>query len=84
MAVRTRSNGTSIGAADVDAAPEVQVMTANYSAEFGRSSGGQIRIVTKSGGRSLHGTAYEYLRNSALDANTWVRNRANPAGYRPC
>ncbi len=84
VAVRTRSNGISIGVADVDTVQEVQVMTANYSAEFGRSSGGQIRIVTKSGTRSLHGNAYEFFRNSALDANTWARNRANPAGDRSC
>ena len=84
VAVRTRSNGISIGVADVDAVQEVQVMTANYSAEYGRSSGGQIRIITKSGTRSLHGNVYEFFRNSALDANTWTRNRANPAGDRPC
>ena len=75
VGVRTRSNGTSIGAADVDAVQEVQVLTSNYSAEYGRSSAGQVRIVTKSGGRDFHGTAYEYFRNSALNANEWQRNR---------
>lgn len=75
VGVRTRSNGTSIGTADVDAVQEVQVLTSNYSAEYGRSSGGQVRIVTKSGGRDFHGTAYEYFRNSAMNANEWQRNR---------
>jgi hypothetical protein len=75
VGVRTRSNGTSIGSADVDAVQEVQVLTSNYSPEYGRSSAGQIRIVTKSGGREFHGTAYEYFRNSALNANEWQRNR---------
>jgi hypothetical protein len=75
VGVRTRSNGTSIGTADVDAVQEVQVLTSNYSAEYGRSSAGQVRIVTKSGGRDFHGTAYEYFRNSALNANSWQRNR---------
>jgi len=75
VAVRTRSNGTSIGVADADATQEVQVLTSNYNAEYGRSSGGQVRIITKSGQREFHGTAYEYLRNSAFDANTWARNR---------
>lgn len=75
VGVRTRSNGTSIGTADLDAVQEVQIMTANYSAEYGRAGGGQIRIVTKTGGQQFHGSAYEYLRNSALDANSWSNNR---------
>ena len=62
VGVRTRSNGTSIGTADVDAVQEVQVLTSNYNAEYGRSSAGQIRIVTKSGTSQFHGTAYEYFR----------------------
>ena len=78
VAVRTRSNGTSIGTADLDQTAEVQVLTASYGAEFGRSSGGQIRVITKSGTAHFHGSAYEYFRNSAMDANTWSRNR-NPA-----
>ncbi len=75
VGVRTRSNGTSIGTADVDAVQEVQVLTSNYSPEYGRSSAGQVRIVTKSGGKEFHGAAYEYFRNSALNANEWQRNR---------
>jgi hypothetical protein len=76
VAVRTRSNGTSIGAPDVDTVQEMQIMTANYNAEYGRSGGGQIRVVTKSGGQQFHGNVYEYFRNSAMDANTWTRNRS--------
>ena len=75
VAVRTRSNGTSIGAVDVDAVQEVQIMTTDYGAEYGRSAGGQIRIVTKTGTQNFHGNLYEYFRNSALNANTWARNR---------
>ncbi|MEP6535755.1 MAG: carboxypeptidase regulatory-like domain-containing protein [Bryobacteraceae bacterium] len=75
VGVRTRSNGTSIGTADVDAVQEVQVLTSNYGAEYGRSSAGQVRIVTKSGGKDFHGSAYEYFRNSAMNANEWARNR---------
>lgn len=77
-AVRTRSNGTSIGAADVDSTQEIQVLTADYAAEYGRSSGGQIRIVTRSGTTDFHGAAYEYVRNTDFNANTWQRN-TNPA-----
>jgi hypothetical protein len=73
-AVRTRANGTSIGVADVDSTQEVQVLTSNYDAEYGRASGGQIRIVTKGGGSQFHGGVYEYFRNSDLNANTWSRN----------
>ncbi|MBN9656885.1 MAG: carboxypeptidase regulatory-like domain-containing protein [Acidobacteria bacterium] len=75
VGIRTRANGTSIGTADLDTVQEVQVLTANYSAEYGRSSAGQIRMVTKSGTKQFHGTAYDYFRNSALDANSWSRNR---------
>jgi hypothetical protein len=83
VGIRTRSNGTSIGVADLDSTQEIQVLTANYNAEYGRSSGGQIRIITRSGGQKFHGSAYEYLRNSALNANSWGRNAATPANQ-PC
>ena len=59
VGVRTRSNGTSIGVADVEATQEVQILTANYNAEYGRSSGGQIRIVTRSVGTDFHRAFYE-------------------------
>jgi len=75
VAVRTRSNGTSIGVADADSTQEVQILTANYNAEYGRSAGGQIRIVTKSGSRDFHGSAYEFMRNAALNANSFSRNK---------
>lgn len=83
VGVRTRSNGTSIGAADVEATQEVQILAANYNAEYGRASGGQVRIVTKSGGQQFHGVFYEYLRNAAFNANEWGRNRNTPANQ-PC
>lgn len=83
VGVRTRSNGTSIGVADVEATQEVQILTANYNAEYGRASGGQIRIVTRSGGSEFHGVFYEYLRNAAFNANEWGRNRNTPANQ-PC
>src|SRR5256886_15850447 len=73
-AVRTRSNGTSIGAADVDSTQEIQILTTDYSPEFGRSSGGQIRVVSKSGSQEFHGAAYEYVRNTVFNANPWQRN----------
>ena len=75
-AIRTRANGTSIGTADVETIQEIQILTANYNAEYGRSAGGQIRMVTKSGTRDFHGSLYEFFRNDKLDANSWARNRA--------
>ncbi len=76
VATRTRSSGSMLGALDVDSIQEVQVLTADYSAEYGRSSSGQIRFVTKSGSRDFHGDLVENFRNSALDANTWTRNHS--------
>ncbi|MDP2989007.1 MAG: carboxypeptidase regulatory-like domain-containing protein, partial [Kiritimatiellota bacterium] len=75
VADRTRGNNGTVGVTDVDSVQEIQVLTANYAAEYGRASGGQVRIITKSGTRNFHGDFYEYFRNSALDANTWARNR---------
>jgi hypothetical protein len=73
-AVRTRGNGAIIGVASVDATQELQILTANYLPEYGSAAGGQIRVVTKSGTSQFHGSLYEYLRNSAFNANTWTRN----------
>ncbi len=89
-AVRTRSNGTSVGVADVDSTSQVQILTNSYPAEYGRTDGGQVRIVPKSGTSSFHGSAYEYFRNTVLNANTWQRKlpsnsasiRSKPPGFR--
>ena len=54
-----------------DAVREFQVQTGSYSAEMGGAGGGQINIVTKSGTSQYHGTAYEFLRNGALDSHTF-------------
>lgn len=51
-----------------EAVAEFRVITSNADATFGRGSGAQVNVITKSGTNQLHGSAYEYLRNSALDA----------------
>jgi hypothetical protein len=75
-AVRTRGSGAIVGVASVDATEEMQVINTDYQAEYGDAAGGQLRVVTKSGTKDFHGVAYEYLRNSAMNANTWVRNQS--------
>jgi Carboxypeptidase regulatory-like domain/TonB dependent receptor len=52
----------------VDAVAEFNVLTTNYSTEYGRTSGGVISAIIRSGTNQIHGSAYEFLRNSALDA----------------
>jgi hypothetical protein len=55
----------------VDALQEFRIQTSTYAPEFGRTPGGQISIVTRSGTNQFHGTAFDYLRNDVLDANDW-------------
>jgi hypothetical protein len=58
----------------VDAIQEFSVLTSNYSAEYGKTSGGVVNAITKSGTNQFHGSAYEFLRNSALDADNFFDN----------
>src|SRR5947209_2101204 len=58
-----------------DAVQEFAVQTSVATAEFGRGTGGQVSIVTKSGTNTFHGTAFEYLRNSVLDAADFFTNK---------
>jgi outer membrane receptor protein involved in Fe transport len=55
----------------VDAIQEFSVLTSNYSAEYGRTSGGVVNAITRSGTNQFHGGAYEFMRNSALDARNF-------------
>jgi hypothetical protein len=55
----------------IDAISEFRVQTNDYTAEVGRSAGGVINVVTKSGGNQLHGTLYEYFRNDIFDASNF-------------
>lgn len=60
--------GSNLG---VDAIQEFSVLTGSFSAEYGRSSGGVVNAITRSGTNQFHGSAYEFLRNSALDARNF-------------
>jgi len=55
----------------VDAIQEFSVLTSNYSAEYGKTSGGVVNAITRSGTNQIHGSAYEFLRNSKLDARNF-------------
>lgn len=77
VAVRLRANGDSVGVVDLENVQEVQVLSTNYPAEYGRSIGGQVRIITRSGTDHFHGSVYEYLQNPVLNANSWVRNHSS-------
>jgi len=61
----------------VDAMQEFRIQTSTYAPEFGRTPGGQISIVTRSGTNQLHGTAFDYLRNDIFDASNWFNGYTN-------
>src|SRR6266849_1494658 len=58
---------------------EVRFITNNFSAEYGRSAGGVIAAAGKTGANQVHGSAYDYLKNDKLNANSWTNNRNNVA-----
>ena len=59
----------------IDSIAEFKVLRSLYPAESGRSGGGQVNIITKSGGEEFHGTAFEFIRNEAFNANDFQSNR---------
>ncbi len=66
---------------NVDMIQEFRVLANNFSAEFGRNSASVVNVVTKSGTNGLHGTAYEFLRNDALDARTVFAREVDPLKF---
>jgi hypothetical protein len=62
----------------VDAIQEFSVLTSNYSAEYGKTSGGVVNATTRSGTNGFHGSIYEFLRNSALDARNFFEDPTRP------
>ncbi|MDX6712507.1 MAG: hypothetical protein QOH96_3523 [Blastocatellia bacterium] len=71
------SNASQINNVGIDFIQEVKIQTSNFSAEYGRNAGAQVNVVTKSGGNTYHGSAFEFLRNDKLDA------RNSFAAFRP-
>lgn len=88
--VDTGNNGDQLATVSLNSVQEFRILTSNYQAEYGRSSGSQISVVTKSGTNQFHGSGYIYHRNDSLNANNWYNNRQgvprnrfrfNDAGY---
>ena len=68
------SNQTLLTFPSIDSIAEFKVLRGNYDAEFGRGSGGQINVVTRSGTNTFHGGAYEFFRNDLFAANNFFNN----------
>lgn len=72
------SNTTLLTFPSVDAIAEVRVLSSNYGAQYGRNSSGTVEVETKSGTRSFHGVAYEFVRNDAFDARNYFASSVTP------
>lgn len=73
--VDTGNNGDQLATISLDSVQEYRILTGVYQAEYGRSSGAQISVVTKSGSSAFHGSGYYYRRHDSLNANDWLSNR---------
>jgi hypothetical protein len=80
--INVTPGGTSGQLLGVDAVREFNVSTDTYGASYGKRDGAQVSIVTTSGTNQLHGTAFEFIRNSALDARNYFDAGAIPAFQR--
>jgi hypothetical protein len=70
--------GTTQALVSVDALQEFRVESSTYSAEYGRSPGGQFSMATRSGTNQWHGSVFDYLRNDVFDANNWFNDNTLP------
>ncbi len=77
------SNTTLLNYPSVDSIAEFKVLRGMYNAEFGRSAGGQINVVTKGGESKFHGSAYEFFRNDVLNANNYFNKHWEPTAENP-
>lgn len=76
--INNTPGGTSGQLLGVDAVREFNVMTDTYGAEYGKRPGAQVSIVTASGSNEVHGSVYEFLRNSDLDARNFFDGKSIP------
>ncbi|MBV9482944.1 MAG: TonB-dependent receptor [Acidobacteria bacterium] len=70
--VRENGYGGTTAVPNLDSIAEFRILTNNYDAEYGNYSGGQINVITKSGTNHIHGNAFEFLRNTNLDARGYL------------
>jgi hypothetical protein len=83
-AAGTTALGTTQSLVSIDGLQEFRVLTSNYSAEYGRTSGGQFTLLTRSGTNTFHGSLYDYVRNYTDDAVDWFTHfntTSPPAPY---
>ncbi len=71
--------GLALTPSNTDSVEEVRIITNGGKAEFGRNAGAQMEVVTRSGTNQFHGNAFEYLRNSKLNSNTFFNNASGTA-----
>ena len=76
----TGQNAANYAAPGLDSIAEIKVQTSNFSAEYGRSSGATISVVTRSGSNAFHGTAAYYKRDQKLNGNEFLRRQQCDAG----
>ncbi len=72
--VATNASGNSSNLISLDAIKEMQVQVSTFAPEFGRSPGAQISITSRGGSNEFHGSAFEYFRDTAFNANDWFNN----------
>ena len=75
---RTRANGATTAAPSMDAIGEINIVTSGYMPEYARAGGGQLIVQMKSGTQNYHGSAFEYLRNDALDGRNFFARPPSP------
>ena len=76
------SNITLLSTPTLESIQEFKIITSSYTAEWPRSGGGVVNIVTKGGGQKFTGTAYDFFRNDKFNANSFFRNRSTDASIR--
>ncbi|MCX6537649.1 MAG: carboxypeptidase regulatory-like domain-containing protein [Acidobacteria bacterium] len=80
------SNITLLSTPTLESIEQFKIITSSYAAEWPRSGGGIVNVITKSGSKKYMGVAYDFIRSDAFNANSWIRNRSTDptvAGHPP-
>jgi hypothetical protein len=86
LGLGTGTEGTAYASFSIpnpDAIAEFKIQTSSYDAGYGRHPGANVNVITKSGSNSLHGAAFEFFRNTALNANEWFYKRSEALAHQP-